>query len=266
MAELKDVKMVVFDVETTGLMDGSRIVEIGATMFSKDEDDDDSFQYLVNPGMPIPEEVTKIHGVTNEMVESSPDAGKVLADFFDWLKHHGIETVIAHNAQYDTGIISWDAGRFGIEIPELKVICTCKVAKKLNVTKNNKLVTLAEHYRLKAKGSAHRALTDVDRCLQYYKLMDQATMSWMPLPWDEAGHCYQYTDKFPESLSDFPGRVENALPLRFKYADAKGAESERTIVPHGWSERKGKLFINGWCLMRKATRTFKADSIIEVIN
>lgn len=266
MTELKDVKMVVFDVETTGLMDGSRIVEIGATIFSKDEYEGDSFQYLVNPGMLIPEEATKIHGITNEMVESSPDAGKVLAVFFDWLKHHGIETVIAHNAQYDTGVISWEASRFGIEIPELKVICTCKAAKKLNVTKNNKLVTLAEYYQLEAKGSVHRALTDVDLCLQYYKLMDVFGDNVMPLPWDEAGHSYQYTDKFPESLSDFPGRVENALPLKFKYVDAKGAESNRTIIPYGWSERKGKLFINGWCLTRKATRTFKADSIIEVIN
>lgn len=58
--------LIVVDVETTGLKyEADRIVEIGAQVW-KPEGLTKEWRTLVNPGVPIPEAVTKVHGITDE--------------------------------------------------------------------------------------------------------------------------------------------------------------------------------------------------------
>ena len=53
-----ETEFVAFDIETTGLNESlDRITEIGAVVFSEGTIID-SFQTFVNPGMPIPQEIT----------------------------------------------------------------------------------------------------------------------------------------------------------------------------------------------------------------
>jgi len=243
-------------------MPGSRLIELAAVIFA-DDGVGETFERLVNPGMPIPKDATSVNGITDEMVKDAPDAGVVLNEFFDWLDHYDL---VAHHAQFDTGIITWEAGRFGIEIPDgIMITDTCKMAKEIKATKNNKLITLAEHYELERVGDEHRALSDAELCSQYFnKVKDIASIN--RVPWEQAGHNYHYTDAFPFMLADFPQRVKTATPITFKYVDSKENVTERTLIPNGWALQNGSLMINGWCLLREATRTFKADRIIEVIS
>jgi len=259
------LKYIVIDTETTGLLPGSRLVEIAAVLFDE-KGTIDTFEQLINPGMPIPEDATSVNSITNEMVKGMPGTYFTLNNFFNWIAMTDSRTLIAHNAKFDTGVISWEAGRFGIEIPGgLTVIDTCKMAKNRGVTKNNKLTTIADFYELKRKGDAHRALSDADLCMQYFT---DVKKRWNPvsIPWDKVGHNYQYTDDLPEILMDFPCFVAMAKPLSFKYTDSKGNVTERTIIPNGWSLQDGNLMFNGWCQLRKATRSFLADRILEVIE
>lgn len=259
------LKKTTFDTETTGVMPGSRLIELGAILFD-DLGTADVFEQLVNPGMPIPPDATSINAITDDMVKDMPDAGVVLTNFFDWLQSHDSHDLIAHHAQFDTGIITWEAGRFGIQIPDgLMITDTCQMAKSIKATKNNKLITLTEHYELVASATNHRALSDSDLCMQYFnKVKDIATIN--PVPWDQAGHKYQFTNEFPPMLKNFPELVSTATPISFRYVDAKGNETERTLIPNGWALQNGKLMINGWCELREATRTFRADRVIEVIK
>jgi len=254
-------KFIAIDTETTGIMVGSRLIEIAAVLFNTDGVIE-TFERLVNPGMPIPPDATSVNAITNDMVKDAPSADIVLNEFFDWLDNHSL---MAHYAMFDTGVISWEAGRFGIQIPEgITVIDTCDIAKSLGVTKNNKLTTLAEHYRLHSNGDAHRALADADLCAQYYLEAIKHGGIGNPIPWHEVGHNYKYTDRFPDHLKNFPELVRTATPISFKYVDSKGAETERTLIPNGWAEQNDNLMINGWCQLRAATRTFRADRIVEL--
>ncbi len=254
---------VAVDVETTGIEPGSRMIELGAVLFNEDETLG-KFEQFVNPGMPLPEDARKINGITNEMLTDKPDAATVLREFFDWLC---CDKLVAHYAKYDTGIISWEAGRCGIEIPEgLTVIDTCEIAKAIGETKNNKLVTLADHYALERQGEDHRALADTHLCAEYFRLMHSRINPFLrQLPWGMAGHDYCYTDDFPEQLSILPGLVEKAQPLTFSYKNAKDEVTERTITPYGHALTSSGLMFHGWCHMREARRTFRADKVIEVI-
>lgn len=76
--------IVFFDLETTGVNVGSdRIVEISLLKINPD-DSKESLTMLINPTMPIPQEATDIHHITDADVKNSPtfkEVGKKLAQF-----------------------------------------------------------------------------------------------------------------------------------------------------------------------------------------
>ncbi|MCX4596066.1 3'-5' exonuclease [Streptomyces sp. NBC_01549] len=89
-----DPTSVVLDTETTGLHDGARIVEIAVLGV----DGEVLLDSLVNPGVPIPAEATRIHGITDHMVQAAPNFSDLLVPLTEAL--HGRKVVI-YNQQFD---------------------------------------------------------------------------------------------------------------------------------------------------------------------
>jgi predicted DNA-binding transcriptional regulator YafY len=58
----------------------------------------------------------------------------------------------------------------------------------------------------------------------------------------------------------------DGLALSILYQDASGAVSERTIRCHNLTEAGGFYYVDAYCLLRKARRTFRLDRIAEVID
>ena len=258
---------VAFDTETTGLAPGSRMVEIAGIRFDE-RGLLETFHTLVNPGMPIPPDAIKTHGITDEMVADAPDAGEALTRFFGWLGEH--RSMVGHYAQYDTGIVSWDAARCGVVLPDgLTVIDTCEIAKAVGATKRNGLDALVEHYGIERRGTAHRAMSDADACWQYFNIVrDLQPLS--PLPWAHAGHDYHYTAEFPDGLAALPELVATGAPLTFCYEDKGGAATERTITPYSWcgkdtDEGVELLYFDGYCHLRQAPRQFRGDRVKALV-
>ena len=247
---------IAIDTETTGLEPGSRLVELAA-IGCNDHGIFGRFESLIDPGMPIPADTSKVNGITDDMVVGKPSADVVLQDFFKWAD---MDTdFIAHHARYDTGIISWDAARWGITIlADAMIIDTKEIAKEVGATKTNHLATLVEHYGIEREGEAHRAMSDADACMKYFRLIDRQCVR---RPWVDAGHDYTYTDEFPEKLANLPELVATATPLSFTYEDAKGNVRDRMITPYGWALKNGELYFHGRCHMRDDRRTFRADRV-----
>lgn len=242
--------MIVIDTETSGLDRGSRLLSLAAINPATGE----RREWTCNPGMPIPAEITAINGHTDDEVKDCPYAGEVLREFFAWLPD---KTLVIHNASYDVGILNWEAGRFGIPIPEgLYTICTLEIAKAIKATKRNNLDALVEHYQITRCGESHRALSDADACMQYFeRVKDLQPLS--PTPWEYAGHDYQYCDP-PFGLDKL---VATGQPFTFGYEDKGGDKTERTIIPHGWCQRHDVTYFHGHCLLREARREFRADRV-----
>lgn len=91
---LDDPSCVVLDTETTGLHDSARIVEIAILSI----DGEVLLDSLVNPGVPIPAEATRIHGITDEMVKDAPTFSDLLVPLTAAL--HGRKVVI-YNRDFD---------------------------------------------------------------------------------------------------------------------------------------------------------------------
>ena len=92
----------IIDVETTG---GSpsvdRVIEIAVFVFDG-EKITDSFSTLINPKRPIDPYVTKLTGISNEMVVNAPLFDDVHERILE-LTHENI--FVAHNVKFDFGMI-----------------------------------------------------------------------------------------------------------------------------------------------------------------
>ena len=237
------------DTETTGLQGGSRVVELAAVRV-RDGDAVDSFHAVVNPGMPIPADITAINGATDDSVKEGLPTRLALLDFLTWL---GEDVLVAHNAGYDVGIINWSAQCHEVPWPRLDVVDTLEIAKAMRLTKKNGLDTLVEFHGIHRKGEAHRALSDAYACADYFLLNQDA--KYTVRPWDSLIE-YEYAPPVPACLVE---KVRDGEPLAFTYTDDKGQSTERTITPYGWCSRKGLMYFHGLCHLRGERREFRAD-------
>ena len=148
--------IVVFDLETTGT-DALKceIVEIGAVKISKGKIVE-TFETLVKPSCHIPEETTKIHGITDEMVANSPSIKQVLPDFYKFCYDC---TIIAYNIDFDYKFISVWGKKQGIIFNNKQKDALLLVRLYVPGLKNFKLTTVCKKMGISLE-NAHRAVHD----------------------------------------------------------------------------------------------------------
>lgn len=151
-----DGDFVVFDIETTGLYaERDKITEIGAVKVSGGEVVD-TFSTFVNPGIPIPANITKLTGITDEMVQEAPAIDTVLKDFLEFSKGC---ILVAHNASFDVGFIRHNAGQLQYQVNH-PVLDTLQLSRKMfPELKRHKLNIVAEHLGISLENH-HRAVDD----------------------------------------------------------------------------------------------------------
>jgi DNA polymerase-3 subunit epsilon len=111
----QDLRVAVLDVETTGFdKETDRIIEVGIVTFERG-DVVERWGAFVNPGIPIPEVVTKLTGITDEMVSGAPPFEGVAAEVAERLTGVGIS---AYNLSFDRGFVRAELGRAGFSWPE----------------------------------------------------------------------------------------------------------------------------------------------------
>lgn len=119
--------IVAFDIETTGLNPKrDRLTEIGAVILENGQVTK-KFQTFVNPGCPVPQEITKLTGITDEMVQDAPSQEQAIRAFLDFAGNHPLA---AHNADFDMGFIKDGCERYGIPFA-LTSIDTLALAQNL---------------------------------------------------------------------------------------------------------------------------------------
>lgn len=153
-----ETETVVFDIETTGLSVAKcGITEIGAVKV-RDGEIIDRFSTFTNPGRPIPPNIVKLTGITDEMVAAAPDNTTVVRQFLDFC---GDAALCAHNAPFDVSFIRHTAKQNGWGF-EPTVIDTLTLARNLYPElRSHKLNIVADHLGVSLENH-HRAVHDAE--------------------------------------------------------------------------------------------------------
>ncbi|MCX7674334.1 MAG: 3'-5' exonuclease [Bdellovibrionaceae bacterium] len=152
---------IAFDIETTGTVAGvDRVVEIGFVKFEKGEAVS-TYSTLVDPGIPIPPDATRVNGITNDMVKGKPILDKLLPGLTEFC---GDLPLVAHNAAFDFGFLQAEYLRAEEPAPRGAILDTLLLAKKLLPgLPNYRLSSLVAHFEL-GSGEFHRAQDDATFC------------------------------------------------------------------------------------------------------
>ncbi len=147
---------IIFDIETTGLSHANcGITQIGAVVYQGGEVVEE-FETYVNPAMPIPQNITELTGITDEMVKDAPSEADAVRAFLQFADGR---LLIAHNATFDTSFIRKVANLNGIDF-ENPYLDTVSLSRYINPELNrHKLNLLAEYYNL-GDFDHHRATDD----------------------------------------------------------------------------------------------------------
>lgn len=163
----------VIDFETTGHspQGGGRATEIAAVLL-RDGEIIGQYQSLMNSGAWVPPMIERLTGISNEMLDNAPDAGRVMREVADFTEGCGF---VAHNASFDRGF--WMSELARVErAPAIgpEFACTVRLARRLYPESPNcKLGTLARFHALSDNGRAHRALADAMTTAQLVQRMQR---------------------------------------------------------------------------------------------
>lgn len=163
----------VIDLETTGLSFlYDDILEIGILKVH-DNKIIETYNQLINPNHPIPEFITELTGITNEMVMNKPTIGMVKNDVLNFLGEH---IIIGHNTSFDLNFIKT---KFNTYLPN-KYMDTLQFSRKLYPElKQHRLVDMVTYLNL--SNDKHRALSD---CLSTKQLYDCIKQKMFDNSWE----------------------------------------------------------------------------------
>jgi len=117
----------VIDIETTG---GSalyeKITEIAIYLFDGQQITGE-YSTLINPEKPISPFITRLTGISDEMVQQAPRFYEVARDIVEFTEDC---IFVAHNAAFDYGFIREEFRRLGYSYKR-PVLCTVKLSRKL---------------------------------------------------------------------------------------------------------------------------------------
>ena len=165
-----DTTYCVLDLETTGFSAVTeKITEVGI-MKVKNGEVIGEFSTFVNPEKHIPERVTEVTNITDEMVKDADTIEKVFPKILEFLGDDKETVIVAHNANFDVGFLKQNAKALGYEF-NYTYLDTLSLAKDLFPDyKKYKLGKIAENLGIKVE-VAHRALDDVDTTVKVFKVM-----------------------------------------------------------------------------------------------
>lgn len=157
----------VIDVETTGGSPANdRVIEIAVVIFDGNRVTN-TFSTLLNPRRPIDPYVTKLTGITNEMVSNAPTFEAIHQHVLE-LTHESI--FVAHNVKFDFGMLRQEYRRLGIDFNR-RQLDTVNLARKVLPGFNSYSLGNICHSLGIPITNRHRALGDAQATVKLLELI-----------------------------------------------------------------------------------------------
>ena len=174
---LMDSTYVVFDTETTGFNAGGKdqMIEIGAVKI-KDGTIIDRFDELIDPKRHIPDKITELTCITDDMVKGKDDEKTVTKRFLEWA---GDCPMVAHNAKFDISFIEMSMKKYNLGEFKNTVIDTLELSRIIDQGyARHSLSALVKRYNIPFDEEAHhRADYDAEgTALVFHKMIEKMSM------------------------------------------------------------------------------------------
>jgi DNA polymerase III epsilon subunit len=162
---IDDCLLVFLDLETTGLnvLRGEAICEIGGVKV-RGKATLETFHALVHPKKNMPDEVYKIHGISDEDVKHAPFFEAIADDLLRFLSG---SVVCAYNAKFDIDFLNEELQRIQYPIVTLPVVDVMAMAKKTLVLRKYSLEAILSFLQIERQ-NAHRAMDDARAALDVF--------------------------------------------------------------------------------------------------
>lgn len=165
----------VVDIETTGSSkDSSSITEI-AVVRMRGSEVIGEWSSLVNPMRHIPPHITRLTGISNNMVASAPVFDQIADQLMEQLNG---SIFVAHNVGFDYGFIKSAFERMGVSFRMPKYCTVVNSRKAFPGLKSYSLGNLTQHFDIDLDNH-HRALSDAKATADLLCLIHEANLKKM---------------------------------------------------------------------------------------
>lgn len=209
---------VILDLETTGGTPlHNRIIEIALIRFEHGVETG-RWETLVNPGVSISSFISRLTGITNDMVQGAPAFEDIADILYSYLEG---AVLAAHNVRFDYGFLKSEFQRLGATLRQ-EVMCTVKLSRKLYPHhQGHSLDAIMARHGLTTQ-ARHRAMGDVELVVAYIELAKRdlgearvmvTVAQLLKGPSLPAGLDATFLDRIPDRPGVYLFYGENDLPL-----------------------------------------------------
>lgn len=158
--KITEATWIFLDTETTGIPKSGepdpRVIELGWVTI-KGMVVEGSADFLINPGIPIPQIVQEITHITDEMVANEPGFDAVANKFM--AEYQAADFIAAYNAQFDRQLLNIEYALLGSKLPEKIWLDPLIWSRTFVKSEDHKLATMAKKFDVSLE-NAHRADAD----------------------------------------------------------------------------------------------------------
>ncbi|MDB5096978.1 MAG: polymerase epsilon subunit [Cyanobacteria bacterium RYN_339] len=156
------------DTETSGSSPASsRVIEL-ATVSLRHGRVVGRFETLIDPGVHVPSWITRLTGITGQMLVGAPAPAEAYAAWDAYLADVGHGAFVAHNAPFDWGFLNAEYARLERPWPFERPHCTVRLARKcLPQLRSRSLQSLIAYYEIDVS-ARHRALADAEATAEVF--------------------------------------------------------------------------------------------------
>lgn len=177
----------VIDIETTGLDFICDIIEISALKIRNGEIVD-RFSKLVNPGYKIPEFITELTGITNDMLSKGENISFVIREFKKFVNN---DLLVGHNiVAFDSNFIYDSLAKNTGEALSNDLVDTMRLSRWiLPELEHHRLSDICDYYKI-SQDTQHRGLFDCKSAYAIYNSLKGTCIE----NYSELGNFYDYVD------------------------------------------------------------------------
>ena len=264
-----ELEFVAFDVETTGLHPlTGRVLEIGAARF-RGGTVVAEFEELFDPGLPIPPEASRVHGITEEDVVGCPSISDGLPRFLEFLGSPD-SFLVGHYVTFDRDFVAVEARRANIPLTNHSILDSWALARtRMPLMGRYNLQSVASALRVQGAG-CHRALADARvtgevfwRLVAGEPPLDRDDL--MRLGNASAWSCE--SDLTPPSTHEWEEldrAIQESVALTLIYDGGHYGLTPRRITPRGVRKLRGNDYLVAYCHIDDIEKTFRMDRVLSL--